>query len=46
MVLKIFYCIVIHPSPMLYMIGIKEISFFTDLPHFANYMGLSLRMQY
>ena len=27
MVLKIFYCIVIHSSPMLYMIGIKEISF-------------------
>ena len=29
-----FYCIVIHSSRMLYMIGIKEISFFmaSDLP--------------
>ena len=34
---------------MLYMIGIKEIRFFlveSDLPGFANYMGLSLSMQY
>ena len=43
-----FYCIVIRSSRMLYMIGIKEISFFiiSDLPRFANYMGLSFRMQY
>ena len=43
-----FYCIVIRSSRMLYMIGIKEISFLmiSDLPPFANYMGLSFRMQY
>ena len=43
-----FYCIVIRSSRMLYMIGIKEISFLmiSDLPRFANYMGLSFRMQY
>ena len=43
-----FYCIVIRSSRMLYMIGIKEISFLmiSDLPPFANYMGLSFRTQY
>ena len=43
-----FHCIAIRSSRMLYMIGNKEISFLmaSDLSRFANFMGLSLRMQY